>query len=271
MRNPTDFRKYTFLSNRGSRFSVNVPIQRADRESFFVFSGAKCGSTLLDNIMKDICRLKHLPVIDIPGNAFAEGTPMIEVNRNIERILYPRGFAYLGFRGFFFFRPQFDFARNKKILLLRDPKDAMVSLYFSVTRSHRLPEKGTARKYMNNRRQRFENSSLEDFVRITLPTWHQSMSRYLDLPTEKLKVFRYEDVIYNKLEWINQVCDFLDIDIEPSQLQSIVTEYDIFPDQEDTSAHIRQVHPGNHKNYLGAECIAEIDNTFSAWYKAFGY
>ena len=95
--------------------------------------------------------------------------------------------------------------------------------------------------------------------------------KYMNMPKENLKVYRYEDVIYEKVEWVNDMCKFLDIDIEAQNIKNVVSKFDIIPEKGKLTAHIRQVHPGNYKKYLTYETISIVNEQLNKVNEAFGY
>jgi hypothetical protein len=126
--------KYNLIANTGQNFSFSIP-GSCDRPSFFIFSLPKAGSTLLMQMITDVCLLQNIPIVDLATEIFNRGIQPGMLKDDINAIWNEKGYAYLGFRSFF---PaiNFDFARTKNILLVRDPRDMVVSLYFSLKYSH---------------------------------------------------------------------------------------------------------------------------------------
>ena len=156
-------KKYAFKSLDGETYIVKIP-KPIDMKSFFVFALPKSGSSLLDKIMRDICSFKKIPTISIANDAFQCGVPFVKIGSDIEKVLHLQGYAYLGFRHFFDFQTNFDFSINKKIFLIRDPRDIMVSLYFSLKQSHVIPKKGTAALRLRNLRKATQLIEINEYV-----------------------------------------------------------------------------------------------------------
>lgn len=268
-----NYRYEEFLSKEGITYKIKIPCKSANINSFFIFSCHKCGSTLQDNIVKEILTIADIPYIEINQNAFTQGVPIASVRKDIQSIIYPRGYAYIGFRGFFNFPLDVDLTKNKKICLVRDPKDALVSRFFSIKYSHVVPEGGQMKDNILTMRKNMKERGIEigEFVLGLSKVHNENLKRYMRLGNENLKIFRYEDIIYNKVKWIEEICMFLGLSIDSNKIKKIVSKYDIFPDTENVNEHIRQVHPGNYKKYLKEETIQKLNIQFEEFYEFYGY
>ena len=124
---------------------IDIPLQTpAAIDAFFLFGIHKCGSSLLNMIFVDICGILDIPSVAIPELAFEQGIPTetydncLALNSTIAD-----GYCHRGYRHFpLFLKENQLLAQRKKILLVRDPRDAIVSAYFSFAKSHILPESG---------------------------------------------------------------------------------------------------------------------------------
>ena len=77
--------------------------------------------------------------------------------------------------------------------------------------------------------------------------------------------------IYNKQGWFKDVLQTLDIEIIPDIAQSVVSQFDIIPEQEDQEQHIRQVHPGNFRKKLSETAIAQMNQKAKLFLEEFDY
>jgi len=264
--------KVSFVDAKGQTYQVNVP-EPANADSFFAFSMIKSGSTLLHGLMADICKMNQMPVIDIPSGAFQSGTKFQNITSDVNRIIHERGYAYLGFRAIFQkFKLEINVDNVKNILLLRDPRDVLVSLFFSQKFSHILPKKGDSRDSMLKNREMLKKLGLDEFVLGRAKVVKRTYENYAFLhKCKQLKMYRYEDVIFEKEAWIHDMVSFLGMSISDKQMQYLLNRYDILPDEENPHAHIRQVKPGNYKKHLSQECIEQLNEIFSDVLKQYGY
>jgi hypothetical protein len=120
--------------------------------------------------------------------------------------------------------------------------------------------KGKVGEAMMKRRERLQNLSIDDYVVFRSQDFLTIFDQYSRL--ENPRVFRYEDVVFNKSKWIADILDFLELSLEKNQIEKIAKAQDIFPTEEKTSAHIRQVAPGDHKRKLKDDTIEKLNNIF---------
>lgn len=261
--------KTSFISRKGDPFSVSVPTP-GDFPSFFVFSYVRSGSTLLDRIMRSLCSQAGIPTVHIADEAFEYGVTVPDIQADIESILYPCGYGYLGFRQFFEFEPHFDFSKPKKVFLFREPKDLLVSLYFSVRHSHPVPERGYDQEQQGGLKKKALSMDINEFVRYHSEIVYSHLHNYLKIIDQNSLVFRYEKIIFQKKTWIEQLCRYLAIDIDETSITRILEPNDIFPEREIPDQHIRQVHPDNYKQHLDSSTIGYLDSIFADLYKQLG-
>lgn len=85
------------------------------------------------------------------------------------------------------------------------------------------------------------------------------------------RVYRYEDVIFKKREWANDICSYFEISADSEQLSRIADQHDIFPDKESPDQHIRQVISGNHRRYFSERTNQWLKDRFREIDDFFGF
>jgi len=266
--------KHDLVSKNGEHFSLDLPAP-IKRSSIFAFAYAKSGSTLLENIMIELLKYNNFPYISLAQELFKQGVVFGNIDKGIEKILFHDGLAYIGFRTFFTFKPDFDFKQNKRILLVRNPKDMLTSFYFSMAKSHQTPKQaGSAREKLNNLRAIATENDINFFINHVLEnrnTFLATYRRYKRLEGPGLKTYRYEDVIFEKRAWIEDICGHFDLNFNDALLDDILKKYDIRPETEDPTKHIRKVTPNNYKEHLNEETIGKIDTVFEDYMQQYFY
>jgi hypothetical protein len=116
----------------------------------------------------------------------------------------------------------------------------LVSLYYSARYSHIAP--GDAWNILNERRSLAERDAVDEY---SLGRAVEYADRIVASPLTK--VFRYEDVIYDKANWVADICDHFGWHVPAERQREIAAGGDVFPDKENYKKHIRQVHRGNYK------------------------
>lgn len=239
----------------------------------FAFSLHKSGSTLLTNMLKDICEAENLPHRDIPGEMFHENVPNKQwaADKSLLDRIIPGGLN-IGFRFFPEFLGEFDFTQARSILLVRDPRDALVSRYFSFRPggSHAAPLKN--RKQWLENRDSAEDPGIEAFVKKSSFSVRRKMRSYLPLiAAQNVRIFRYEEVYFDKFAFLKEVFEHFEMDLPEERLRAVADKHDVRPDAEDPSKHIRKGAPGDYKEKLQPETIAWLNDYFGPTGKSLGY
>jgi hypothetical protein len=166
-----------------------------------------------------------------------------------------------------------DLSQNKKFLLIRDPRDVLVSLYFSMAGSHRVPAEGRAREEILKTRELTTGSVGEFATSEVLGNIHKRYSEYRQFCEQNgdVTVFRYEDVIFDKMGWITRLIELLALAVPSNVARRIADKHDRLPTKERPSENVRQVRPGNWRAHLGKKSAACIEETFSREMAFFGY
>ena len=259
------------LNDRALTFEIDA---RPAEQAWFALGVRKSGSSIFSSIVNALAMFNGIHAIDLPGAMFAHGVPYIEWN-GASRItdLVWRGNLYIGFRDpptAFFRDPVFRSAR--KILLVRDPRDALVSEYFSNAYSHSLPTGRTGATVIEVERQRALQSSLEAYVLERVDQLNRTVAGYKHLIGDpNLLVLRYEDVIFRKARWIDEIVRHFGWRITDEHARRILEWADVRPSAEDPNAFVRRVNPGDHLDKLSAEVIAAVNAQLSDVWSSFGY
>jgi len=172
------------------------------------------------------------------------------------------------------------YSGKKVMLLVREPKDVMVSLYFQKTRRERSFD-GTIGDFLRSRR-----GSIESFVKFYQMIYNDS-SRM-----KGILVVRYEDMLEDALTVLQRVLDFAEFpEIEPAALQRAVEKSSFETMREAEGLGLYRIHAlapgdvadeesfkvrrgrfGGHRQYLDRDEIAYLDSRIpEAFRSVFGY
>jgi hypothetical protein len=88
---------------------------------------------------------------------------------------------------------------------------------------------------------------------------------------ENVAVYRYEDVIFRKREWIEDMCRWFDWSVPERRIATALERFDIVPEKADPTRHVRQVKPGNYVDALSPESIRMVNGRLGAYMRIFGY
>jgi len=260
-------KKIELISCDGRPYIIELPEPVGNDPSAYLFAFHKSGSTLMENMVMTYAHHFHRPVFSVFGAAFQAGISTDNLAADASVCFRPDGMIYTGFRHY----PTFDLELKDKTVffLVRDPRDILVSMYFSVIKSHTVPKD---HKNFQAQRREAQNMDIDEFVKFKAPVIQSKFDQYTkNLDMDKLSCYRYEDVIYEKKTWLEDMVTKLNLPMNPDVIQLVVDEFDIFPRKERQDKHIRQVHPGNHKLKLKPETIEFLNMRMHPFLARFNY
>lgn len=228
-----------------------------DFDSFYVFALHKSGSTLMNNMLMRVFEAAEIAQITIPDLVFMAGLPNEILNA--EDVYFERGYCYRGYRAFPEYLHKFDLSAKKKVLLIRDPRDMVVSNYFSAAKSHVIPETGPVRELFLAKRQEASSTDIDDFCLVNIDQFIDEFRSYEHLLGTDIRIYRYEDVVFNKAAWLRDMLSYFGVAADPAAVSHAAREFDVIPSEERPDQHIRQVHPGNFRKHLRKETIVKLN------------
>ena len=215
--------------------------------------------------------IADVPVVNIPNQLGIAGR-WPAADEAIGRIYRQDGYVFCGFRYLSEMIPPDALARRRKVLLVRDPRDILVSYYYSMKFSHPVPTEGERRDYFMSIRAKAQSLSIDDFVLSSATTETAERYRgYIPVLDRDWRVYRYEDVVFRKRAWLTDLADYLALGLGEDEIFRIADKHDIFPEQEDVNKHVRQVKPGNYRVQLKPETIEALNHSLADIIEAFGY
>ncbi len=247
------------------------------------FSMAKAGSTLLYNMLSQLAPHAGLVYFSIEDQLFAQNVSPTNRPADIGKVIRPTGYCYGGFRQFPAFpAPILNTARIS--FLVRDPRDMITSLYFSLLSSHRIPKAedrttqdgkaiGAAERMLETRAM-LQKIDINNYARQAIRTYVRIFEGYIAQGFHRrpnVAIYRYEDVIFAKEAWLKDLCDWYEWDIDPARRRQIAAKFDERPTEERPEAHVRQVTPGNFQAHLAPATSQAIIDGLNEYMRLFGY
>ncbi len=227
----------------------------------------KSGSTMLHKIVSFLARRNGVNTVDVPGTFFRNGFTVTDwVRADMSGVIAP-GNVYIGFRSFptsFVGLP--GFAEAKKIYMFRDPRDALVSQYFSDAYSHSLPSRATekgaqAAEAFEKKRAEALGTDIEAYVLKHARGFDNTLLAFapmMDDPT--CLQLRYEEYIFQKKRLVHKILSHFGWTCLPGQVDTLLKQVDDVPASEDKQRFVRRVIPGDHRNKLSPEAIRRLSN-----------
>jgi hypothetical protein len=240
--------------------------------SFFAFSFPRAGSSLLEGMLRDVCAAVGMTLINPSDELYRRGIPDRGAELDPEPLHAPTGLCLGVFRGVPPFLRPHRLAGRKALLLVRDPADMLTSLYYSLAVSHVPPDEGLLRQRFLAQRQQLQGTTIDDFVRSEVVEIEGLLDGFVvGLRRTDLRLYRYEDVIYRKPQWLHDMVAFLGLPVAPHIVSAIAERHDVRPDAERPEHHVRQVHPGDHLRKLRPDTIAHLRALSSDRWHRLGY
>lgn len=241
---------------------------------YFLFGVRKSGSSILNSMVTSLARMNSLHYVDVAGKLFEAGISVASWQRQPSMAKLLRGGnVFGGFRN----APLGLLGTNAlhespQILLVRDPRDALVSEYFSNAHSHSLPEAGEAREQLLAERARAQSAEIGPYVTRMAPRLRQTLREYrpfLDHP--RMRLYHYERAILDKRWFLADLALHFGWQASEEQIGLILQWADVLPDAEQPTAFIRKVTPGDHREKLRPGTIAKLNSVFEEEMRLFGY
>ena len=242
--------------------------------SCFSFSLHKAGSSLLSAMLANYSNRLSLPLLDLPTLIIRSGQGEIgEVTKESFNGLFRSvGYLYGGWRSYSACLADVDFSSTRNILLVRDPRDRLISQYFSFGYSHKLPPKGPFRDKFLANREKIVSRTISEHVIAFTPWISEPWNLYHErLTPSTTRIYRYEDIIFQKQEWLADIIDFFGLPYDENHISEVATASDIRPDKEKPQDHIRQVTPGNHVKHLSTDVIERLNQDMKQFLDAYDY
>lgn len=164
-----------------------------------------------------------------------------------------------------------DFVRDKiAVFLVRDPRDIIVSWYYSIAFSHGISPSPEIAELQYRMRSETEAEGLDTFAL----RWSDRILGYFQIidrlaaASQHSVVLRYEDMIDNWENFAAGLTRYLEFDNEVIQQ---IYERSRPVAKEDNAAHRRSGKAGGYKSKLAASTIAQLDRKFAPMLRRFDY
>lgn len=232
-------------------------------KSVAFFTVHKAGSEFASSVMRAIAKNSGFECIHYAAYVFSGGKLPLRYDQlgNWSKNLYPQNGYFFGpFRKYHGGIPWLN--DNPLIFHIRDPRDVLVSLYYSLKSSHYIPYANKkAALYMLQRRMTTAQMNIDEFV---LNEAQRIKSEYLDYfngfsSHNDICISKYEDMIENFEDWFLTACRGIGVN-ESDKLIKLCQKMRPGSVVESEKKHKRQVTPGDHRRKLSKNTICELDS-----------
>jgi hypothetical protein len=249
-------------------------IKRNDRQSTVFFTTHKCASTYMNSCLNYINE-KHLGLVHIDFMRYLwkyssrDTFEVLEENKN--QIFHNKGILYSPLRKYF---PIPSIEEYRIILMLRDPRDVIVSHYYSMAYSHALSPNKERQEELLSRRSKYQQQSVDEYARDISEQFYMIYSEYCDnfIKRRNITFLKYEDFILDFEKWIFQLSKILGVYLTPED-KSYLFELKGGKRKvsEDPSKHVRKAIPGDFRDKLTKETQKFLNQKFEYIFQVMGY
>jgi len=222
-------------------------------------------------IMRPIAAARNMQHVDLGAITFQSGKDFREVVSENADLFAAEGKYFGALRHGDL--PGINYRANDKVIVhIRDPRDCLTSLYFSVIHSHPVPQ-GPAKDRFLQRREQISQMSVDEFCLREAKGKKPIIDSYINLISGHCNVIlsKYEDMVSGFDQWLARLFDFLEIPTSHPLFGQLVQAADFTVQREDVTKHKRRVKPGDFYNKLQPETINTLNEIYADTLEAFRY
>ena len=256
-----------------------TPRDASTRPSIIHFSMNKAATQYTRHILEQ-CAVKHdMTAVNIHAYAFDSDFPYLdqlsaEEMRAYQHIFKSTGYLYSTFGGMIEGIP--DLERYKTLLMVRDPRDILISEYYSTAFSHATPAPyGNKHTRFARERTHAAQSAIDDYAVAESERINTIMLRYKNLLMDRYShvyITRYEEMTHDFSDWLHRLLDYCELEISRDSFAAFVEKHEqVRPRAENIHRHTRKGRPGEYKGRLRPETIEYLNQKFSPVLSAFEY
>jgi len=259
------FRKERLYLKEGGKSYGNEP-------SVLFFSTFRCGTQRVDSILRQFCNLRKLQILNLGGYWFHRGVVRegeVTEKEKAEKLYAEKGYYFGRIRPI---DEGFSLSSYKIISVVRDPRDVMVSFFYSFAYAHTPLNREFAKDAKEAREKGLE--------------WFVSQPRRLKVIGDELRwilentwnsgegfYWKFEDMMSEFDLFLKELSVYLEIEKSSESLRQ-----EILQDQcnamskgGSTLAHLRSGKKGEYKEKLSPDVVALLNEEFRDIIEGFGY
>jgi hypothetical protein len=247
--------------------------------SILHFSVNKSATQYVKSLLSRAGTENGMTAVHLHGYSFNSDFPFldhlsVEEMRPYQYLFKPHGYVYSVFGGAIEAIPSMENYRT--VLMIRDPRDVLTSMYYSSAYSHSVPEvTSNKRKAFLESRAHTRELTIDEFVLENAERERAIYQRYTDLFVKKqaaLYLTRYEDMITDFDAWFKGLLAYCKLEVTPALHQTIFAEAQkIRPAKENIYSHVRKGMPGDYREKLRPKTVDALNQIFAQVLKGYRY
>ena len=250
---------------------------RSTQPSILHFSFNKAATQTIKKLLIDCGRLNGLTPALLHDYAFHHSMPFLDHldRRQMQayaHLFKPCGYLYTVFGGMIEGIPELE--RFKVVLVVRDPRDILVSDYFSIAYSHAIPD-GEKKEVYLARREAALAASIDEHVLQNaerLRAVFQKYEEHLFPVCPGVHVARYEDMVEDFAPWLDALLAACGLEINNTVRRQLIATHEARrPKGENIHKHLRKGMPGEHREKLQPATLERLNTIFELPLSRFNY
>ncbi|MBE9047651.1 sulfotransferase domain-containing protein [Pleurocapsales cyanobacterium LEGE 10410] len=195
-------------------------LSKNEQKSILFFTIHKCASTYMQKCMKYINeKYLNLNYVNLEGYVYQNFDCNIYqlINQEKQNLFYQKGNLYSPLRKYI---PVKEIERYHVLLMLRDPRDVIVSNYFSTAYSHSLPPRKNQKRIFLERRLNLQKLTIDEYAIQSAHHFYQRYSDYCNYLIKERNVqhLKYEDFVEDFNLWLQKLERTLKLNISKKDL-----------------------------------------------------
>lgn len=191
----------------------------------------KCASTFIAKFLESIAKASNLEHLDYAGNIWSVGNA-IKLD-NPYSIESECSFLYRKYGEIYGpMRTPFEFINRSKlnnIFFLRDPRDIIISNYYSTAYSHSIPSHNYTKKLLLQKRTKTKKMDINDYFLEQIESWvigQYEMYKFFKENSELTSVHKYEDLKENPNQTFLRITKSMNIDISEELMNNLISSFE---------------------------------------------
>lgn len=250
--------------------------------------------------IKAVCKLLDIKNVSLPDSVWGSGGDLQSAcySPDDADTLYAAPIVYWGNREAVRTLSQASLSRSYMFMMLRDPRDCLVSMFYSFFGGHAAPGylSGEGKEsWLKEMKKRREYADIDAYVLERAPGYYENIREMLSFAkrTKRHRIIRYEDYIHDKIGLCSQIHDALS-ELEHTRLglgvislprmlrcsfpglrtaaiKRIASKHDVMPTTERPGQHVRRALPGDHRTKLRPATIGRLNDVFGSTLAEYSY
>jgi|GEM_PF-1663785 len=235
--------------------------------SVIFYTTHKCASTFAQRLFEVMARNANYELVDYAGAIWGAGDRLSKIETPYE-IFLERAYSELYSLNGKIYAPQreyLDFPGRHKfrhIFFLRDPRDVLVSAYYSFAFTHAEPSRSLDRDDFLAQRSKMQQQGIDDYVLEQAEQWilpfYRNYQKLRDTADDYLYV-KYSLFINDTAKFIQQIADYCDLNPSTSDINFLVQEASPVQTTEKKKSHKRSGKTGQYLEKLRPETVDKLN------------